>query len=216
MGWDRTIGPSWACGVLIASLLMGVTTGPASAQSLRGSRASVDRQNREARQHDFTFLRRPAQLERFVDAGLLVSLEDGELDVADYAHVPDGPGVMLIGHEADRAIDFGEGRPGVVYQRKRDLGGTLEQRFALTLEAVDRTAAEIEADPAAGGVVFDRDEILVRINDRLVAPNDDDTLAAIRPALEAAIAAVRPGRAARITRVADDPKGPFVARVILS
>jgi hypothetical protein len=51
---------------------------PASAQSLRGSRASIDRQNREARQHDFTFLRRPAQLDRFVDAGLLVPLEDDE------------------------------------------------------------------------------------------------------------------------------------------
>jgi hypothetical protein len=50
----------------------------ADAQSLRGSRASLDRQNREAREHDFTFLRRPAQLDRFVDAGLLVPLEDDE------------------------------------------------------------------------------------------------------------------------------------------
>ncbi len=138
------------------------------------------------------------------------------IDVADYKHVPDGPGIMLIGHEADRSIDFGEGRPGVVYQRKRDLGGTLEERFALTLEAVDRTADDIEADPAAGGVVFGRDEILVRINDRLLAPNDDATLEAVRPALEAALATVRPGRTARITRVTDDPKGPFSARVILS
>jgi hypothetical protein len=37
----------------------------------------VDRQNREAREHDFTFLRRTTQLERFVDAGLLVPLESG-------------------------------------------------------------------------------------------------------------------------------------------
>jgi hypothetical protein len=59
-------------------LLVGTMVLPASAQNLRGSRASVDRQNREARQHDFTFLRRPAQLERFVDAGLLVSLEGGD------------------------------------------------------------------------------------------------------------------------------------------
>lgn len=143
-------------------------------------------------------------------------LDGVPIDVADYKHVPDGPGIMLIGHEADRSIDFGEGRPGVVYQRKRDLGGTLEERFALTLEAVDRTAADIEADPAAGGVVFDRDEILVRINDRLAAPNDDDTLAAIGPALEAALARVRPGRTATVVRVADDPKGPFVARVTLA
>lgn len=57
---------------------MTVLTAAAWGQSLRGSRASVDRQNREARQHDFTVLRRPAQLERFVDAGLLVPLENDE------------------------------------------------------------------------------------------------------------------------------------------
>jgi LysM repeat protein len=56
-------------------LLVTVFAAPAWGQSLRGSQASVDRQNREARQHDFTFLKRPAQLERFVDAGLLVPLE---------------------------------------------------------------------------------------------------------------------------------------------
>lgn len=62
----------------ISLLLMTVCVAPAAGQSLRGSRASVDRQYREARQHDFTFLQRAAQLERFVDAGLLVSLETDE------------------------------------------------------------------------------------------------------------------------------------------
>ena len=33
-------------------------------------------------------------------------LDGVPIDVADYAHVPDGPGVMLIGHEADRSIDL--------------------------------------------------------------------------------------------------------------
>ena len=46
----------------------------ASAQSLRGSSASLDRQVAQARQHDFTHLTGPAQLRRFVDAGLLVHL----------------------------------------------------------------------------------------------------------------------------------------------
>lgn len=63
---------------VVASLVIPLTAHTASAQNLRGSRASVDRQNREARQHDFTFLRRPSQLERFVDAGLLVPLEGGD------------------------------------------------------------------------------------------------------------------------------------------
>jgi hypothetical protein len=65
-------------GALTAAVLLGVMAAAVSAQTLRGSRASVDRQNREARQHEFTFLRRPSQLDRFIDAGLLVSLEGGE------------------------------------------------------------------------------------------------------------------------------------------
>lgn len=69
---------SWSACAVAASVLIFATAALASAQTLRGSRASVDRQHREARQHDFTFLRRPAQLDRFVDEGLLVSLEDGE------------------------------------------------------------------------------------------------------------------------------------------
>ena len=167
-----------------------------------------------------------AQNPEVVDADAYVGLFHGwiqqrvldgvPIDVADYKHVPDGPGIMLIGHEADRSIDFGEGRPGVLYQRKRDLDGSLDDRFGVALEGADAIAERVEGDPAAGGVVFGREEILVRINDRLRAPNEDATLDAIRPALESALATVRPGSTARITRLTHDPKGPFTARVLLT
>jgi hypothetical protein len=142
-------------------------------------------------------------------------LDGTPIDVADYTHVPDGPGIMLIGHEADRALDFGEGRPGVLYQRKREGVGTLEERFAAVIAAADRTASEIEGDPAGGGVRFGRDEILLRINDRLRSPNDDAAFEALRPAIAAALGAVRPGRDAGIARVTDDPRGPLTIRVRL-
>ena len=67
----------WAACSLTACLLVGAIATTAAAQTLRGSRASLDRQNRQARQHDFTFLRQTSQLERFVDAGLLVPLPGG-------------------------------------------------------------------------------------------------------------------------------------------
>lgn len=137
------------------------------------------------------------------------------IDVADYAHVPQGPGVMLIGHEADHAIDLGEGRPGVLYQRKRDLDGTLEERIGAALDAAEIAAAELEADPDAGGLRFGRDELLVRILDRLAAPNAPATLEAVRPALLAALERRRPGAALSLEHV-DDPKGPFAVRVRLS
>lgn len=142
-------------------------------------------------------------------------LDGTPIDVADYKHVPDGPGIMLIGHEADRALDFGEGRPGVLYQRKREGEGTLDERFAAAIAAADAAAARIEGDPAANGVRFGRDEILLRVNDRLRAPNDDATLEELRPAILAALATVRPGRDAEIARVTDDPKGPLAIRVTL-
>jgi len=143
------------------------------------------------------------------------TLDGLPIDVADYAHVPDGPGVMLIGHEADRALDLGEGRPGALYQRKRDLAGALEERLRTVLEAVQDTARRIEEDPAAAGVRFDRDEVLVRVLDRRLAPNEDATMEALRPALEAALATAFPGREAALERIEDDPKGPFAVRVRL-
>jgi LysM repeat protein len=59
----------------------------ASGQSLRGSTASLDRQARAARAHDFTYIESPAQVERFVRAGYLVQVRanrDFELHVVSY------------------------------------------------------------------------------------------------------------------------------------
>ena len=58
---------------IVAALLAGA----AEAQSLRGSSASLDRQNRQANVHDFTRLRDRAHVQRFLDAGLLVRVHDG-------------------------------------------------------------------------------------------------------------------------------------------
>jgi LysM repeat protein len=55
--------------VVLAPLL---PAGEAEAQSLRGSAASLDRQNAQARAHDFTFLANAAQTRRFVEQGYLV------------------------------------------------------------------------------------------------------------------------------------------------
>jgi hypothetical protein len=63
--------------VALATLVMILSAGPAPAlaQSLDGSRASVLRQARIAREHDYTLLRDEAHLLRFVRLGLLVPLQ---------------------------------------------------------------------------------------------------------------------------------------------
>ena len=72
------------------------------------------------------------------------------LDVADYRHVPGGPGVMLIGHQADYSVDNSDHRLGVRYNRKAAFDGSnfdrLKQaaRAALAVCAKARAGAALE------------------------------------------------------------------------
>src|SRR5437867_2091884 len=69
------------------------------------------------------------------------------IDVADYAHVPDGPGVILIGHEVDYGIDLGGGRTGLLTTRKRAGDAGLHELFRDTFAKAVAAARAIEADP---------------------------------------------------------------------
>lgn len=110
------------------------------------------------------------------------------IDVADYTHVPKGIGVVLIGHGADYAIDQSEGRPGLLFNRKRALPEGKELVSDALARALD-AARLIESDSEATGPRgFSSTEILFRFVDRLYLKNDDESLARVRPALEAALA----------------------------
>ncbi len=68
---------SRALGAVLALVCVSVTAERVEAQSLGGSPGSLDRQNRVARQHDFTYLNNPAHVRSFVNAGYLVPVRDG-------------------------------------------------------------------------------------------------------------------------------------------
>jgi hypothetical protein len=107
------------------------------------------------------------------------------VDVANYGHVPQGPGVVLIGHANDYAIDEGEGRQGLLFSRKRQ-GAAPAQRLADTFRHALHAATLLEQAPAlAGKLSFDTTHVLFRINDRLAAPNTEASFAAVRTELEA-------------------------------
>ena len=115
-------------------------------------------------------------------------------DVANYAHVPKGPGVVLIGHTGDYYLDDTDGRFGLLYSRKRGLASAafeakLEDLFRRTLHAAALLEKETFPSPAGATgdarVRFSPNELLFRINDRLAGPANDETFAAVRPALEA-------------------------------
>jgi len=106
------------------------------------------------------------------------------IDVADYLHVPAGPGILLIGHEANYSFDDRDSRPGLLYNRKAVLDGTIQSRLAQAHEAALTACDRLEKDPAFDGKLkFNRNEIEVFVNDRLLAPNNDETAQALQPEL---------------------------------
>ena len=108
---------------------------------------------------------------------------DGVLiDVADYRHVHQGPGVILITHEAHYGMDMSQGRMGLLYSRRREPARstlslpTVTARFRSVLQAALRACQLLEAEASLQGRIrFRSDELLLRINDRLLGPNTVET-----------------------------------------
>jgi hypothetical protein len=133
------------------------------------------------------------------------------IDVANYAHVPEGPGVVLIGHGSDYFMDQGEGRLGLLHNRKR-AGAAADERLGDLARRTLHAAALLEKDPAlAGKLRFATGELLFRINDRLAAPNSEATFAAVRLELEAVATRLFGGQAKLVRE--GGPKELFAVRI---
>ena len=104
------------------------------------------------------------------------------LDVADYRHVYAGPGVVLIGHEADYGVDNTDNQLGVRYNRKAALPGSNQDRFTQATRAALTACQRLESDPRLEKQLrFNGQEIELFINDRLLAPNREETYEATEP-----------------------------------
>jgi hypothetical protein len=107
------------------------------------------------------------------------------IDVTEYRHVPEGPGVLLIGLEANYSFDERENRLGLLYNRKAALDGTFQSRLAQAHQAALTACDRLEKEAAFGGKLkFDRNKLEVFVNDRLLAPNTDETWQILKPELE--------------------------------
>ena len=113
------------------------------------------------------------------------------IDVADYGHVPDGPGVLLVAHQGNFSLDLGGGRMGLAYNRKIAAPGSLSDRLRSLARTLLDACLQLEDDAALQGRLrFRGDELLLFANDRLHAPNDAETLAHFRPALQELVRAL--------------------------
>jgi hypothetical protein len=112
--------------------------------------------------------------------------EERLLDIADYRHVHNGPGVVLIGHEGDYAVDNTDGHLGVRYNRKTALEGSNCDRLKQAARAALNACQRLEGEVSLGGKLrFNGQDVEVFINDRLLAPNREETRAGVRPDFQA-------------------------------
>ena len=137
------------------------------------------------------------------------TLEELLIDVADYLHVHNGPGLMLIGHEADYSLDNRTGRLGLLYNRKEPLDGTTQEKLAQAARAVLTAARLLEKD---NKLKFNTQEVQMIINDRLLVPNTTQTFAALEPDLRKFFDKLYNGTEYTITNIAD-PRERFTVNV---
>ena len=133
-------------------------------------------------------------------------LEEGEeiIDLADYAHVPNGPGVLLVGHRWQFSFDWEGGAPGLWFSTRKNLTGSLAERLTQAIRGLLEKSARLLAEPELQGVVEPRlGELQVVVNDRMRYPNTDEADAAFRPAVDEVVGRLYDGAEAAVEREAD-------------
>jgi hypothetical protein len=137
------------------------------------------------------------------------------IDVADYRHVPEGPGIMLISHEINYAMEHGGGQFGLSAQRKMGEGASHQERIVNLVKRLALFGSLLESDGRLEGHLrLEGERFFYVANDRLRLPNTDEGFAALKPDLEAAAQTLYGGAApVTVTRVGNDPRDRLTAVV---
>ena len=116
------------------------------------------------------------------------------IDVHDYSHVHEGPGILLVAHEGNLSLDGADARPGLAYQRKQPATDPV----AVSVESARSACRLLEAE----GLRFRADELVVFANDRLLAPNTPEGRSLFEPIVRQAF----PGARVALAPQAADPR----------
>lgn len=135
--------------------------------------------------------------------------DDMLIDVADYGHVHHGPGVLLIGRDANYSVDNTAGRLGFLYNRKTPTTGTNAEKLSQALAAALQCVLRLQKENHQS---FLGSEVQILVNDRLLAPNTEDTFAAILPDLKEVLDRLYTGTTYELTQVSD-PRERFTVNV---
>lgn len=134
---------------------------------------------------------------RFIQRGLV---EGALLDVADYRHVPRGPGVMLIAHD----VDYGISHDAFTVVRKRSASDTAATQVGdllrMALGFMEQVTADHDLD-----VSFDPARFTVAVHDRALGPRAA-VAGQLRDQLEPLVAELYGEQAKLAVVESDDPR----------
>tara|TARA_B110000196_G_scaffold202853_1_gene173761 strand:+ start:87 stop:593 length:507 start_codon:yes stop_codon:yes gene_type:complete len=97
------------------------------------------------------------------------------VDVANYKHIPDGPGIMLIAHEGHFSLDFEDNDLGLLYMRKTPLGDNISETLSSIQQILDFAVELIKIDSAIGQKIEFSEQYQLISNDRYEFPNDAES-----------------------------------------
>jgi hypothetical protein len=150
-----------------------------------------------------------AVFHRWIQRG---GLPEMPIDVADYAHIPAGPGVLLVCQEASYALDNHDGRLGLVYQRKTRDDSDDRASLNWAYDSAVSACRRLEGEPEFKGHKFDEREFAITWNDRALYPNTDESWARVRPSIVAFLDALF-GGGYKLTRTGQDRRERLAAEV---
>ena len=136
------------------------------------------------------------------------------IDIHDYSHIHNGPGILLVAHEGNFSIDMSDGRAGLFYYRKQPPRHAGEDLLATVAQPALHACSLLEGESSISGPLrFKTDELLIIANDRLQAPNGDQTLSQLQPSLSEMLNRLLDTNDFTIVRVNTDSRERFTARI---
>lgn len=97
------------------------------------------------------------------------------IDVTDYKHISDGPGIMLITHEGNISIDFENNEIGLLYMRKQPLCETQLENIIKIKSILNFLVNELEDHKDLIGKINFKENYKIILNDRLYFPDNDSS-----------------------------------------
>ena len=110
------------------------------------------------------------------------------VDLADYAHMPAGPGILIAGKRDTYSVNLNPPGPGLLTSVRHGLSGALAERFREAFRRASELNSAVLAEPEFPREMAPIDgawEIFA--NDRLLCPNTNEMDSAVRPELAAAL-----------------------------